>query len=109
MISINSFNNFQNIDYKGLSSLLNLLDPIEFAIVGSILGIILSIPLTADEQNALGNFLILIGQEMLTIQSHENNKTPTHVDLDDFEKYKHEMNLKLEKIMASIKKNTLPQ
>lgn len=101
MISINDFDNFKNIDYKGFSSLLKSLDPIEFAIVGSLIGILLSLPLTSTEQNAIGNFFILIGQELLTIQSHQTNKKPPYVNIDEYNRFKNELTLKIEKILKN--------
>jgi len=38
----------------------------EFALLSSLIGIVLTKDLTIDEQNSLGNFLVGIGQTMMT-------------------------------------------
>ncbi len=48
-------------------SFLCCLPPKEFAIVANLIGVALSEDLTVDEQNALGNLLIAVGQALVTV------------------------------------------
>ena len=55
---------FSNV--KNYASFLKGLSPNEITILGSILGIVLSQNLTANEAQSLGNMLELVGQALLT-------------------------------------------
>lgn len=56
-----------------LSVLLLTLNPYELSTLAFILGILLCEGLTADEQNALGNFYELLGQTILTVGAQAQN------------------------------------
>ncbi|MBQ9124224.1 MAG: hypothetical protein IJY14_00900 [Acholeplasmatales bacterium] len=49
------------------------LSPYEFSILANLIGIFLTIPLDVNQQNSLGNFFELIGQQILTIQAQNYN------------------------------------
>ena len=59
-------------------SFLCCLPPAEFTIVANLIGVALAEDLSADEQNALGNLLITVGQALVTVASQteicEHNK-----------------------------------
>lgn len=90
MNTLNSkVNDFINYDFKGLGEFLNQLSPIEFGALGSIIGLLISIPLSNNEQNSIGNLLELIGQVVLTVQAQGSNQeppTPTTSDIEALKK-----------------------
>ena len=45
--------------------------PVQFTALATIIGILLSCDLDADEQNSLGNFFLTIGQVLATIASQQ--------------------------------------
>ncbi len=49
--------------------------PNQFALIAALLGILLNLDLDTDEQNSLGNFLVSIGQTMLTAAAQAANQT----------------------------------
>ena len=49
------------------------LNQYEFSILANLIGIFLTIPLDVNQQNSLGNFFELIGQQILTIQAQNYN------------------------------------
>ncbi len=65
---------FLNFDFGSLSSFLSKISPLEFASIGSIVGIIIASQLTNDEQNSIGNFFELVGQVILTAQAQNSFK-----------------------------------
>ena len=72
-MSNEQFKNFANQDFKSLSNWLFSLNPYEFTLIATIMGLIISPTLSINEQNALGNFFELLGQIILTINAQENN------------------------------------
>lgn len=96
--------NFINFDYTSLSKYLKKLSPIEVASLGSLIGILLIPSLNQNEQNALGNFLELIGQVLLSSASQAELINPS---LDEFEftKFKSAYNNDIEFILELINKN----
>lgn len=101
---MNKINGFKDFDYSGLSSLLDSLDPIEFAIVASILGVLLALPLKPHEQRSIGHFFVLMGQELVTISAKALSGDENCITRGEFNDYKHNLNLRLEKIVNGIKK-----
>ena len=74
-------------DFKEEASFLQSLDPTEYTIVSMIIALLVSSNLSTNEKNSVGNFLIEIGQTLLTIASQENlianlNHSRTHIDLE---------------------------
>lgn len=59
-------------------SYLDSAPPVQFTIIASLIGVLLSDDLDANEQNSLGNFLITIGQELVTISSQITNLQSRH-------------------------------
>lgn len=95
-----SFNDFTNVDYKQMSSILNQLSPLEFGTIGCLIGLILSSSLSSNELNSLGNFLELVGQVMLTCQaqmetvsSQSSNQNYTQLKKELDEKFNFIMNI----------------
>ena len=50
-------------------SFLCCLPPVEFTILANLIGVALAEDLSTDEQNALGNLLITVGQGLVTVAS----------------------------------------
>ncbi|MCR4434899.1 MAG: hypothetical protein QHH06_05120 [Clostridiales bacterium] len=57
--------------------------PNQFALVAALLGILLNLELDINEQNSFGNFLVSVGQTMLTAAAQAQNQTahPTRSSL----------------------------
>ncbi len=108
MLINNSNNNFfddlSNYDFKGFSQFLASLSPLEFSTIGSVLGILLSIPLTSSELNSLGNFLELVGQVMLTYQAQLELITPSYPENEEFQRLKADIDKKYNELLAILKK-----
>ena len=97
-IKDNPINNFINYFFS--------LNPYELTLIGNILGIIIAKPLTLNQQNTLGNFLELIGQQILTIQAQGSNLAPNFINTIDFNHLLNELNFKfeyLEELIAYLK------
>lgn len=45
------------------------LNSIEFSLLANVIGYLIALPLTSNEQNSIGNWFELIGQQILTIQA----------------------------------------
>ena len=73
---MNSFNNENFKNFKDLASFLDTLNPYEFTTISIIAAFIITPNLELDEQYSLGNFFLLLGQTIITINSQEilNNK-----------------------------------
>ena len=74
-------------DFKENASFLQSLDPTEYTLTSMIIAIIMSSYLSTNEKNSIGNFLIEVGQTLLTIASQENllanlNHSNTHINLE---------------------------
>ena len=67
--------NKQNL--KNLTSIILKLSPFEFVTLGTIVGYILSVNLTINEQNSLGNWFELVGQIILTFNAQGSINIPT--------------------------------
>lgn len=54
------------------------LNPYELAFLANLIGTFLTIPINSNQQNTLGNFFELIGQQILMIQAQNStlNETP---------------------------------
>lgn len=68
----------KNFDFKEEARFLHTLDPTEYTIAASIVGFLISDGLSINEKNSLGNFIILIGQVLITISAQENLLTNLH-------------------------------
>lgn len=79
----NAYNDFMNQDFKELATWIYSLNPYEFVIISTLIGLIISPSLTINQQNSLGNFFEQIGQTMLTIAAqsqtvkHKNKQVST--------------------------------
>lgn len=87
-----------------MSSILSDLSPLEFGVLGCIIGIILSATLSSDDLNSLGNFFELVGQVMLTVQAQMENGTPTHTHSEEFYSLKKEMDDKYNYLLKLLNK-----
>ena len=90
----------KNFDFKEEARFLHKLDPNEYAIASAIIGFLISNGLTTNEKNSLGNFIIQVGQILITIAAQENllinsNHSNSHIDLekriDDLERQLNEL------------------
>lgn len=72
------------------------INPYELSLLANILGIILTIPLNANQQNTLGNFFELIGQQILTIQAQNANLSPNQSSNIDINSLLQQINFKFE-------------
>lgn len=87
-----------------MSSILSDLSPLEFGVLGCIVGIILSSSLSSADLNSLGNFFELVGQVMLTVQAQMENGTPTHTHAQEFYMLKKEMDDKYNYLLKLLNK-----
>ena len=74
--SMNNFNNdafksFTNYSYKDLANFLDTLNPYEFTLISIIAAFLIAPNLKLDEQYSVGNFFLLLGQTIITINSQE--------------------------------------
>lgn len=58
-------------DVKNYASFLKKLTPNQLTVIGSLIGVLMSQNLSADEAQSLGNVLELIGQVLLTYGSQK--------------------------------------
>lgn len=72
--------------FKNFAYLINSLSSFQFVTVGTLVGYILSLGLSINEQNSLGNWLELVGQILLTFNAQEetissNNDASNNISL----------------------------
>lgn len=72
------------------------INPYELGIVANILGTLLAIPLTFNQQNTLGNFLELVGQQILLIQAQNTLLSPMTINQLNLNQILKELNFKFE-------------
>jgi len=77
-----------DFSFKTLGSFLSNLSPLEFSTIGCLLGIFISEQTTSNEQNAIGNFLELVGQVILTYQAQGVLKGQQSVTINEFNDFK---------------------
>lgn len=80
----------------------NRLPPNPFALLAAFLGVLLNFALNSEEKAALGNFIISIGQTMLTAQAQEENQKAIR-EREDLQKEIRELNSRLKDISSKIK------
>lgn len=98
---------FKNYDFKSLSSFLKNIPPLEFGLLGGIIGVIISIPLSSAELNSLGNFLQLVSQAMLTVQAQLELTSPSFSDAKELESLRNDINEKYKTLLNLIYKNNI--
>lgn len=57
-----------------IASCINKIPASEFALLGALLGVLISGKLNPDEQNSIGNFIVSVGQSVLTIAAQAENQ-----------------------------------
>ena len=90
----NPLNNDKNSNKKTCdSSCLLSLPPKQFAVLSTILGLALLDDLSIDQQSALGNFFLSVGQTILTASAQEQSlkscnsqNDQVHDDIEDLKK-----------------------
>ena len=92
----NDLNDCKNMNkISCVSSCLLSLPPKQFAVLATAFGLLLQDDLSIDQQNALGNFFLSVGQTMLTAAAQEqalqncssqNNNDQVHEDIEDLKK-----------------------
>lgn len=99
-----TINDFLNTDFSALSKFLTNISPLEFASIGCLVGLLISVPLNSDEQNSIGNFFELVGQVILTVQAQStfNSSSPT---TSEFNAFKEDTEAKLNYLLKQIKKS----
>lgn len=100
---MNQFDEFTNINYKQISSILKNLSPLEFTSIGCLIGLIISVPLTSDELNSLGNFFELVGQVMLTYQAQMETLSDRNAKQTDIYNLKNEFDAKYSYLINLLK------
>jgi hypothetical protein len=85
-----------------IESCLLSLPPNQFAILSTIFGLILQDDLNINQKNALGNFIVSIGQTLLTAAAQEQSQQTDdsqndHIH-DDIEELKSQINLLKEEL-----------
>lgn len=71
LLTNDNTNNNSAFNFKDLAEWLFTLSGLDFAIIGSVTGILIGSNLTVNQQNTIGNFLELVGQVLLTINAQE--------------------------------------
>lgn len=94
----NYFFNDKNLNSKSCcNSCLLSLPPKQFATLATVFGLLLIDDLSIDQQGALGNFLLTIGQTILTASAQEQSlqscNSPNNQVNDDIEDLKKQMAL----------------
>ncbi len=89
------------------------LSPYEFTAVAAIIGLLIAPNLNLNEQDSIGNFLIEIGQVLLTVNSHTITQNPNLVISEDqaqklIEDSKSEFNKKLAILQHQINNLKIP-
>lgn len=64
---------FQNEEIRNYADFLNRLSPNELGIIASLTGLYLAQGLSANQQNAIGNFLEAIGQIIQCLGAQQQN------------------------------------
>lgn len=78
------------------------LPPNAFALLAAFLGVLLNFALTSEEKAALGNFIVSIGQTMLTAQAQEQNQASIR-EMEDLKKQVKELNHRFEDMKSRLK------
>ncbi len=87
-MSDNAYENFINQDFRELAKWIYTLNPYEFSIAATLVGLLIAPTLSINQQNSLGNFFEQIGQTMLTVAAqsqtvkHKNKQFSTMSDED---------------------------
>jgi hypothetical protein len=76
--------------------------PNQFALIASILGVLINLDLDVSEQNSLGNFIVSVGQTMLTAASQAENQEK-HPNKDNLCKQIDKMSEELESLKKQLK------
>ena len=74
----------------------------EFTATAALIGLMISPTLNYNEQIAIGNFLIEIGQVILTVNSHATVKSNKHNNGNNLDNIKSEFNRKLAILQKQI-------
>ncbi len=77
-INFNAHSDPDGNPFKDLARWLTSLPPIEYSVLGSIIGTLMAFGLTIPEQNSLGNWLEQIGQILLTISAQAQVINPSN-------------------------------
>lgn len=77
---------------------LDTIPPEQFTILATLIGVILSQDLTAEEQNSVGNFIVSIGQSMLTLVAQAANQKSLQAQQDQNEYLKQQLHSLTEQI-----------
>lgn len=80
MNNCDNSNDYNPQEVKNFASWIMTLSPFEFTTLGIIIGYALSLSLTIDEQNSLGNWLELVGQIILTFNAQGSANTSPSTD-----------------------------
>lgn len=105
------FEEFSNYDFKGFSNWLFGLNSYEFSFIASLLGFLISPSLNLNEQNSLGNFLELLGQVILMINSQwvtikQKNRMNSSIKITNIIDIKKEIN-DLKREVIQLRKDAL--
>jgi len=76
--------------------------PNQFALIAALLGVLLNLDLDADEQNSFGNFLVSVGQTMLTAAAQAGN-IAAHPTKSSLSKRIDQMNTELDLLKKQLK------
>lgn len=98
-------NNCTDSKQLPIDSCLLSLPPKQFALLSSLIGILLIDDLNLDQQNALGNFIVNIGQAILTsaaqeqaLQSNNSQNDDILQEIEGLKKQISSLNKELEKL-----------
>jgi hypothetical protein len=80
------------------------IQPNQFALLGAILGILLNLDLDVNEQNSFGNFLVSVGQTMLTAAAQATNQQ-NHPTKSSMSQQIDKMSAQLDELKKQLKDN----
>jgi hypothetical protein len=77
---------YKYLKSKGITMLyFDKIPPNQFSLLGAILGVLLTADMDADEQNSFGNFLVSVGQGLLTSVAQKQNQNAHNIDQQKYD------------------------
>jgi len=83
-------------------SFLGRLPPSPFALLAALLGVLFGFALSSEEKAALGNFIVSIGQTMLTAQAQESYLESAR-EKEDLRREVSELNARIDEIKRKLR------
>lgn len=93
-----------NYDYKKAANFLHSIDPVEFALLGLLIGLVIGENLDSNEKNTLGNFFEQIGQTLITVATQEfllNDDNPNNKESNNYDDRINELERQINELKKS--------